>query len=403
MKTIHENHQGLSTILAFALIPISGFATDIYIPSLPTMAVQLGVSNAAVQLSILLFMVSYGLSQLVVGSILDSYGRFRMGSAALLAFSLSSFAIALTTNLYMIYAMRILQGIAVAFIVVGKRAYFIDVYKGDKLKHYTSLFSIVWASAPILAPFLGGYFQESWGWQSNFYFLGILSFVILVLEQIYSGESIKIKQPFHFKSIMGVYSKMIKASDFGYALVIIALCYSMLVVFGTTSPFLIEHVFHFSPVVSGYSALLSGVALMTGGIISKSLLSRPLDKKIQTAVSLQIIFALIMIGVNRMCSNIYTLMAFVILIHLLAGFIFNNLFAYALGRFTQNAGVASGVVGGGNYVFTSLFTYSITGFFKISNSVLLGLVYLVLALLLLGTFLLFKKSRVEKKTIKAFA
>ncbi|WP_431217207.1 hypothetical protein ACQ86N_23335 [Puia sp. P3] len=38
MRIIKENHQGISTILAFALIPISGFATDIYIPSLPAMA-----------------------------------------------------------------------------------------------------------------------------------------------------------------------------------------------------------------------------------------------------------------------------------------------------------------------------------------------------------------------------
>jgi len=397
MRVIKENHQGISTILAFALIPISGFATDIYIPSLPSMAGELHVSNAAVQLSILLFMVSYGLSQLLVGSLLDSFGRFRLGSAALLLFSLSSFGIAFTDNIYLIYAMRILQGIAVSFIMVGKRAYFIDIYKGDKLKHYTSLFSIVWATAPIIAPFLGGYFQELWGWQSNFLFLGFFSLAILVLEQIYSGESLKVKHPFQFRSIVNVYSMMIRTGDFSYGLVILALSYSMLVVFGMTSPFLIEHVFHFSPVVSGYSALLSGVALMTGGIISKALISRPLDRKILVAVSLQILFALLMIGVNRLWANIYTLMIFVALIHLLGGFIFNIVFAYALGRFTKNAGVASGITGGGNYIVTSLFSYTITGLFRISNPALLGVAYLLLAVLLLGAFVLFRKARLASE------
>ena len=57
MKFIKENHHGISTILAFALIPLSGFATDIYIPSLPSMATDLNVSNAAVQLSLLIFMI----------------------------------------------------------------------------------------------------------------------------------------------------------------------------------------------------------------------------------------------------------------------------------------------------------------------------------------------------------
>jgi len=400
MRVIKEEHQGISTILAFVLIPISGFATDIYIPSLPSMAGELHVSNAAVQLSILLFMVSYGLSQLLVGSLLDSFGRFRLGSVALLAFSLSSFAIAFTNNIYLIYAMRILQGIAVSFIMVGKRAYFMDIYKGDKLKHYTSLFSIVWAVAPIIAPFLGGYFQELWGWQSNFLSLGFFSLAILVLEQIYSGESLKVRHPFQFKSIVNVYSMMIRTGDFSYGLVILALSYSMLVVFGMTSPFLIEHVFHFSPVVSGYSALLSGVALMTGGIISKALISRPLDRKVLVAVSLQILFALLMIGVNRLWTNIYTLMIFVALIHLLGGFIFNIVFAYALGRFTKNAGVASGITGGGNYVVTSFFAYMITGLFRISNVALLGVAYLVLAVLLLGAFVLFRKARLASERVE---
>jgi len=45
---IKEKNQGIATILAFALIPLSGFATDIYIPSLPTMAGEMDVSNVQV-------------------------------------------------------------------------------------------------------------------------------------------------------------------------------------------------------------------------------------------------------------------------------------------------------------------------------------------------------------------
>ncbi|HEY4290605.1 MAG TPA: MFS transporter [Puia sp.] len=392
MRIIKENHQGLSTILAFALIPISGFATDIYIPSLPAMAVQLGVNNAAVQLSIVLFMVSYGVSQLFVGSLVDSFGRFRLGIFALFAFTVASFTIALTHNIYLIYAMRILHGMAVAIIVVGKRAYFMDIYSGEKLKHYISLFSIVWASAPIIAPFLGGYLQTSFGWQSNFFFLGGLAFLIMILELIYSGESLKNFHPFQFRSIVSVYSSMLRAGDFTLGLVIIALSYSMLVVFGMTSPFIIEHVFNFSPIVSGYSALLSGVSLMTGGIISKALIKKTLNTKIGVAVSLQIVIALLMIATTRLWSSIYTLMAFVVGIHLLAGFIFNSVFAYCLGRFTKNAGVASGITGGGLYIITSFFSYGISSSMHITAPAMLGAAYLLLALLLLGAFVLFRKA-----------
>lgn len=134
---------GISTILAFVLIPLGGFTTDIYIPSLPAMAQDLQVSVAAVQLTLLIFMSSLGVSQLFIGSILDSYGRYRINLAALIVFTGASLTIATIPNIDLIYAMRAVQGIAVALIIVGKRAFFVDMYRGTRLKHYTSLFSIV--------------------------------------------------------------------------------------------------------------------------------------------------------------------------------------------------------------------------------------------------------------------
>jgi MFS family permease len=393
MRIIKENHQGLSTILSFALIPLSGFATDIYLPSLPSMAGHLQVPNTAVQLSLVIFMISYGISQLFVGSLLDSFGRYKLGISALAVFMLASFAIALSHNIYLIYLMRIIHGITVALIVVGKRAYFVDIYKGDKLKHYTSLFSIIWASAPIIAPFIGGYLQAAFGWESNFYFLGFFALSLLVLELVYGGESLQHFHPFKAKSILNVYSSMLKTADFSLGLVILGLCYAMLLVYGMSSPFIIEHLFHHSPIVTGYCSLLSGVALMTGGIISKTLIKRPFTQKIIAALSLQLLLATAMIATSGYTTNLFVLMTFVLLLHLLGGFIFNNFFSYCLGRFSKNAGIASGITGGGMYIVTSIFSYSIVNTFSIKNQAVLGGAYLALVLLSGTAFLLFQKVK----------
>jgi DHA1 family bicyclomycin/chloramphenicol resistance-like MFS transporter len=392
MRTIQEKNLGISTILSFALIPLTGFATDVYLPSLPSMASELHVSGAAVQLSIVLFMVSGGISQLFVGSLLDSFGRRRLGLLSMLVFAVASFVIAGSHNIYMIYAMRVVQGVTVAFIVVSKRAFFVDMYSGEKLKHYTSLFSIVWATAPIVAPFVGGYLQASFGWGSNFYFLGGMILLLLVLDFLYGGESLKLRHPFAFRPIVEVYSSMLRTADFVLGLVIIALCYAMLVVFNMTSPFIVEHVFHHSPVVTGYVALASGLSLMAGGIISKALIKRPLTAKVSVANGLQILFALAMIAVARIGSNIYTMMFFVLLVHLLSGFIFNTVFSYCLGRFQKNAGVASGLTGGVLFVLSSFFSYGLVGAVSIRNQGMLGMAYLLLAGLLLGAFLLFRRA-----------
>jgi predicted MFS family arabinose efflux permease len=395
MRTLQENHKGFSTLLALALIPLSGFATDIYLPSLPAMASDLSVSAAAVQLSLVLFMFSVGVSQFFIGSILDSFGRYKIGVASLVLFSLTSFVIALVPNIYVIYAMRIIQGITIALIVVGKRAYFVDLFSGEKLKSYISLFSIIWACAPIMAPFLGGYLQNSFGWRSNFYFLGVLSLAFAILELVYSGESLKHYQPFKLKSIVETYSGMLRTADFTLGLIIIGICFGIVIVYSLSSPFIIEHVLGYSAITTGYSSLLSGFSLMTGGIIAKSLIKKPLVQKVGTAFGIQIILVLLMIFTASYTSSLYTLIGFIIGIHIAGGFIFNIVYAYCLTRFSKNAGVASGLTGGVMYMISSVFSYGFTNLFEVKSQLLLGAADLSLLLIVTVLFMIFNSYRAK--------
>ena len=399
MKTIKEEHRRIVNILSFSLIPLAGFATDIYLPSLPSMTISLHASASQIQLSLLLFMASAGVSQLFVGSLLDSFGRYRLSNSALFIFSIASFLIGLFPDLHVLYLMRIVQGVAASFVLVARRAYFMDTYSGDQLKRYTSLFSIIWATAPIIAPFLGGYLQKAFGWQSSFYMLGILPLVILVLTIKYGGESAKDLQPLRVKPLLGVYSSLLTTKDFALALVILGLNYGMVLLFGMASPFIIEHQWHQTPVVTGYCALVSGVAMMAGGIISRSMLRIPLEKKLPIALGVQLTsgaFAII-ISVSGL-TNIYVMMSFVILQHGVAGFVFNNLFAYSLGRFSRNAGIVAGMTGGASYIISSFSSYGTASFFAVTNQTMLALGYLFLNLCVVITYSFFRKE--EMATVK---
>jgi len=399
MKTIKEEHRRIVNILSFSLIPLAGFATDIYLPSLPSMTISLHASASQIQLSLLLFMASAGVSQLFVGSLLDSFGRYRLSNSALFIFSIASFLIGLFPDLHVLYLMRIVQGVAASFVLVARRAYFMDTYSGDQLKRYTSLFSIIWATAPIIAPFLGGYLQKAFGWQSSFYMLGILPLVILVLTIKYGGESAKDLQPLRVKPLLGVYSSLLTTKDFALALVILGLNYGMVLLFGMASPFIIEHQWHQTPVVTGYCALVSGVAMMAGGIISRSMLRIPLEKKLPIALGIQLTsgaFAII-ISMSGL-TNIYVMMSFVILQHGVAGFVFNNLFAYSLGRFSRNAGIVAGMTGGASYIISSFSSYGTASFFAVTNQTMLALGYLFLNLCVVITYSFFRKE--EMATVK---
>lgn len=171
MVTLKEKNKFIATVLAFAVIPMSGLATDIYLPSMPSMAIELHQPESNIQLTLSIFLISYGLTQFFAGSIVDSFGRYKISMISLALFVVSFLITATTQNIFVIYAMRVLQGMLSGFAVVSKRAFFVDVYDGEERKHYLSIMTIVWSVGPIIAPFIGGYLQKIFGWQSNFYVL----------------------------------------------------------------------------------------------------------------------------------------------------------------------------------------------------------------------------------------
>ncbi|MCF2446960.1 MFS transporter [Dyadobacter sp. CY345] len=379
-KCIKEEHKGIANLLAFALIPLSGFATDIYLPSLPSMAATLQVSNIQVQLTLTLFLISYGVTQLFIGSILDSFGRYKISLWGLIIFALASVAIANTHNIYVIYLMRIVHGITVGAIVVSKRAYFIDLFSGEQLKHYLSLFSIIWSTGPIIAPFVGGYLQTSFGWESNFYFLALFAAIMAVLEYIFSGETLRLYSDFNIKKIGGIYAGMITTSSFTLGLAMIGLAYSMVMIYNMTGPFIIEHELHLSPVVSGYGSLILGFAWLVGGFVGKATINKPFFKRISLNIALQVVFVTAMLFSIQFVSGLYSLIFFAFIIHVGAGFTFNNFFTYCLSRFPKNAGIASGLSGGINYVIVSFLSYGIVFFLPAKDEFNLGYSYAVLIL-----------------------
>jgi MFS family permease len=373
--------------VALGLIPLSGFAMDVYIPSLPDMALQLNTTPAAIQLTLSLFIISYGVSQLIVGGLLDSYGRYWPTMISMLAFSAASFAIAFAQNINVIYVMRIVQGFTVAVIVVAKRSFFVDVYKGEELKKYTSLFSVIWAIGPIVAPFLGGFFQTTWGWTSNFIFLGVFSLAFFLLEVLIGGESQKVAQPFSVRTILSTYGKMVKTPDFTAGMIILGLAYAMILLYGMASPFLIEQRLHLNPHVTGYCALFSGVSVMIGGTLSRMLIAKPFVKKLIFASVLQLAAVAVLIILTSFYQSLPTLLLYVFLVHSTGGFIFNNLMSYCLIRFPQYAGKAAGLVGGGFSVVTSILSSVLVNFLSITNQTVLGIGYGVLVVGVLFTII----------------
>ncbi|WP_294317311.1 MFS transporter [uncultured Chryseobacterium sp.] len=386
MVTLKEKNKFISTILAFAVIPMSGLATDIYLPSMPSMATELHQPESNIQLTLSIFLISYGLTQFFAGSIVDSFGRYRISMISLALFVASFLITATTQNIFVIYAMRVLQGVLSGFAVVAKRAFFVDVYEGEERKHYLSIMTIVWSVGPIIAPFIGGYLQKNFGWQSNFYVLAGYSALLLISEFIFSGETLKKRNPFNIEFLISEYNSMFKAKDFFYGMIMCGLSYSMIMFFNLCGSFIIEHKMGYSEVVAGYVSLILGFAWMTGGFLGKALINRAFLPKIRNANYIQLFLIILMFIASYFANTIYSLVAFAFLIHVTAGFIFNNYFSYCIGRFPNSAGIAGGLTGGVAFIITSAISYGIVAVIRPQIQLQVAEGYFVLGIL--GLFIL---------------
>ncbi|MGV0918838.1 MFS transporter [Empedobacter falsenii] len=401
LREASEKRKKIVSILGFFSIPISGFVTDIYLPSFPSMAKSLMVPESSIQLTLTCFLLSYGLSQLFIGSILDAIGRYYPKIVALFVVLITSLVIASTDSILLICFLRIIQGISVAVIVITTRALFIDIHTSEKAKHYLGYFTIVWSCGPILAPFLGGYLEKLFNWHANFYFLAIYAALILIFELIFSGESITEKTKLNLKNVIDTYRMMLKNQLFIVGIMIQAVAYSIVMIFNIIGPFLIENTYHFNSVVIGYSTLILGFSWMIGGFVGKKRMHLDFKESIALPIIVQLILISLLIITGFFVQNLFVLLFFAFFIHICSGILFTSFFTSNMMAFPKNAGVAGGLMGGMTYIITSLTSFIISNTGKVDSQNGLAIRYFIFSFLLsLIIYLMYRmKKSARKKAI----
>lgn len=166
-------------LLAMMIIATGQVGVSIYLPSLPLISGDLGISQVDVQLLVTLFLVGFGVSQLVYGPMSDAIGRrpifilgqgiYLVGTIVCIAFSDSAFALELG---------RLLQGLGAGSASVLGRSVLRDSYDGFHLTRALSYISITASVMPIIAPVFGGWIAFHLGWQAVFGF--VLAYLLAI-------------------------------------------------------------------------------------------------------------------------------------------------------------------------------------------------------------------------------
>ena len=170
MKTAHTPPSGIAVLLAL-LAALGPFAIDTYLPSFHDIGESLQATPLEVQQTLSFYLFSFAAMALWHGAISDALGRRRVVLVTLALFALSSLGCAFATRIEHLWLMRVLQGATAGAGIVISRAIVRDLFDGAAAQRLMSRISMMFAAAPIIAPLIGGYLQEWFGWRSVFVFL----------------------------------------------------------------------------------------------------------------------------------------------------------------------------------------------------------------------------------------
>ena len=187
----------LATLLA-ALAMIGPFAVDTYLPSFPAIRADFGVSAVEVQQTLSLYLIAFAVMTLFHGTLSDSFGRRPVVLVNTGIFTLASVGCALAASFEQLIFFRMLQGASAGAGIVVGRAIIRDSFEGHAAQRLMSLVTMIFGLAPAIAPVVGGWLQDAFGWRSVFLFLVAYSAVLLIACQVSLRETLPLahRQPF---------------------------------------------------------------------------------------------------------------------------------------------------------------------------------------------------------------
>ncbi|WP_216620365.1 multidrug effflux MFS transporter [Vibrio coralliilyticus] len=170
----------MQMVLLTLLVLFSPLAIDIYLPALPQISQAFHVEHALAQDTITWFLFAMGVGQLFAGPLADKVGRRTVALGGISIYALSALLAWGAQNIEWMLAARLLQGLGACATSVAAFATVRDIFGPQKSGKMISYLNGAICFIPALAPILGSWLTQQFGWRSNFSFMAGFAMVALV-------------------------------------------------------------------------------------------------------------------------------------------------------------------------------------------------------------------------------
>src|SRR6202165_5911770 len=343
-----EAASTVAQIAVLAALAATGtLATNILLPSLPQMAVALKVSTAAVTSAITVFLAVFALGQLVVGPISDRYGRRWPVLTGFAVFFAGSIWCGLADDLPSLLAGRVVQAAGACAPSVLSRSIARDLFSGAALGRAMALIMIAMAAAPGFSPLLGGALDHTFGWRSEFVFVGIFAALGAIAYGAVLGETHNSTRiPLNPLAIARNYGSLIADRRFLIPAATVSLIMGGLFAMFSAAPRVLIEGLHFTPIQLGLFFAGTVMIVFAAGMLATKLAPRfGLDRSIRGGLVAAATGSIAILLVSIFHPTFLPFLASMCVFLLGMGIVNPLGTAPALSPFGEKAGAASALVG----------------------------------------------------------
>ena len=388
--------------LMAALMSIAALALDALLPALDIIGLSVGVTNPTQnQLLITLFFLGLGTGPLIFGPISDSIGRKPVVYMGFALFILASLMCVYSKSFEWMITGRILQGVALSAPRTISIAMIRDMFSGNYMARIMSFVTVIFILVPIIAPALGKWVLDLFGWEAIFHVQLFFSVLVCLWFWKRQPETLEVRNRVSFRAKVFVegYKELMNYRQTMLFTLIWGFITGSFLVYLSTSQQIFQvqyalkesfpYIFAALAITIGAATLLNGTLVLRFGMLRLVTLAT-----IAYALVASIYVVLFFNGDN---PPFWVLLLFCGLQFFAVGFIFGNLRALAMEPVGHIAGIGAAITG----FLATMMGVIISTFIGryVEDSVLpmfIGFMVCGIMSLLILSYFYFQKNRAQK-------
>ncbi len=289
-------------VILGTLTALGPFTIDLYLPAFPALQADLGVSEAAVQLTLTGTIIGFAAGQLLVGPLSDATGRRLPLITATVVHVGASIGAASSDDITMLMLFRVLQGVGAAGGGVVAMAMVRDLFGGYTLVRMLSYMALVNGMAPIFAPVIGSQLLLLFPWPGIFWFLAGYGVLVITAVSIFIVETLpRTHRRQSGLTVTERYRVVLRDRIFIGILLVGGMNFSGLFSYLSASPFLFQGPYGLDEQQYGLLFAVNSLGIVAGVQISARVLRRVGPQwVIAGATIVQLVMALLIVAFDQL-------------------------------------------------------------------------------------------------------